>query len=134
MSFRRYAIWSILAASVAGGGLWIDHAIKEATIIEAQAQKEKDENAIEAAKQFNAQWENSFDKTGNYPERQDPALHSAMLGIVEAIYRRDARAAEAKELQDKCEQGNGKLMQTKKYYENSGSKTMRMVASDLPII
>ena len=101
MTFRRYAVWIIVAASVAGAALWIDHATKEAAIIEVQTQKEKDANAIEAAKQFNEQWEKSFDKTGKYPERQDPAFHSAMLNIVGAIYRRDARAAEAKELRDK---------------------------------
>lgn len=108
MTVRRYSVWIIVAASAAGAGLWIDHAIKEAKIIKeqtqkakAQTQKEKDAIAIEAAKQLNEQWEKSFDKTGEYPERQNPAFHSAMLGVVEAIYRRDARVAEAKELQDK---------------------------------
>lgn len=39
-------------------------------------------NTVVAAAQLNEQWEKTFDKTGKYPERQDPGFHSAIYAAV----------------------------------------------------
>ena len=39
-------------------------------------------NTVIAAAQLNEQWEKTFDKTGKYPERQDPSAHYAVYGTV----------------------------------------------------
>jgi hypothetical protein len=37
---------------------------------------------IKAAREVNEQWQNSFDKTGKYPDKHDPAEHHAILGAL----------------------------------------------------
>jgi len=58
-------------------------------------------NAVVAAGQLNEQWEKTFDKTGKYPERQDPSIHHAVLGSLLGIPADSESYAAARLLADK---------------------------------
>ncbi len=58
-------------------------------------------NTVVAASQLNQQWEQTFDKTGKYPERQDPSFHSATLGILATIPQDSTSYAEAQALKER---------------------------------
>ncbi|QWG13648.1 hypothetical protein KMZ29_02610 [Bradyrhizobium sediminis] len=58
-------------------------------------------NTVVAASQLNEQWEKSFDKTGKYPERQDPSFHHSMYGSLLRIPEESDSYSAARQLVDK---------------------------------
>lgn len=61
-------------------------------------QNENDQVALTAAQQLNSQWKNTYDKTGHFPERQNPAFHKEMLEQLRQISFRHPNDLSAKEL------------------------------------
>lgn len=58
-------------------------------------------NTIVAAAQLNEQWEKTFDKTGKYPERQDPGIHQSVYGMLVRIPQDSESYSAARALIDK---------------------------------
>lgn len=58
-------------------------------------------NTVIAAAQLNEQWEKTFDKTGKYPERQDPSAHYAVYGALLRIPEDSESYSAARALVDK---------------------------------
>jgi hypothetical protein len=58
-------------------------------------------NTVIAAAQLNEQWEKTFDKSGKYPERQDPGFHRMAYGSLMNIPLGDENYKAARLLVDK---------------------------------
>jgi hypothetical protein len=58
-------------------------------------------NTVIAAAQLNEQWEKTFDKTGKYPERQDPSIHQSVYGTLIRIPQDSDSYSAARPLIDK---------------------------------
>ncbi|MGB8399838.1 hypothetical protein [Bradyrhizobium sp.] len=58
-------------------------------------------NTVVAAAQLNEQWEKTFDKTGKYPDRQDPSAHYAVYGALLRIPEDSQSYSAARGLVDK---------------------------------
>jgi hypothetical protein len=58
-------------------------------------------NTVIAASQLNEQWEKTFDKTGKFPERQDPVFHRAVYGSLLNIPLGDENYKAARMLADR---------------------------------
>ncbi|TAK47210.1 MAG: hypothetical protein EPO23_12255 [Xanthobacteraceae bacterium] len=75
----------------------------EAQQTSQESSAEQDENSLSAAIQLNAQWEETFDKTGKFPDRQDPAFHTKFVELLAFISPRSPSYAAAQALREKFE-------------------------------
>jgi hypothetical protein len=67
------AAWVAVLVATPHGGI-------PAMATSSESQAEKDKTLVEAAAQLNDQWKSTFDKTGKFPEKQDPGWHKLIYG------------------------------------------------------
>jgi hypothetical protein len=73
-----------------------------------------DANTLVSAAQLNDQWEKSFDKTGKYPDGQDPATHNFVLGALVRISTDSPSYKGAQALREKFSARQIKINSTEK--------------------
>lgn len=68
----------------------------------------QDSPEIAAAKEINAKWRETFDKTGNFPAA--PAIHRRNFEIIDEMSKRDPSNAELKSLADEMRARSSKIL------------------------
>lgn len=88
--FFRLIIGVFLVAAIMG-------VIYLAPVVTASAPAPSEDYAlmVGAAADLNEQWEQTFDKTGKYPDKQDPGWHHLMYGKLLHVPENDANRAKA---------------------------------------